>query len=166
MRIFIRDKAFSLTGAFKVLNENKEPIYNVKGKFFSIRRKKTVCDLNGKVLYRVQNRFFNWLNHCAYILDAENNKVAKVTNKFYDINGSYIVEDCKDEISVEGKFLKRDSKIIKNGNVIGNIRKEFGFVEDHFVLDAESDNIPFLIALVIAMDNISNEKKKKSSSNN
>lgn len=162
MKVFVNNKAFSLTGASKVVDENKQPIFNVKGKFLSIRKKKRVCDLDGKVLYRVQNKFFNMFEQSAYILDANKNKVAKVVNKLFDAKGSYIVEDCEDEIMVEGKIFSLESKIIKNGEVIGTIKRDLGFMGDHFVLDAETDNLPFLIALVIAIDNISDRKSRQS----
>lgn len=161
MKVLIRNKFFSLTGSSKVLNENKEPLYNVKGKFLSIRKKKRVCDLDGKVLFKVQNKFFNLFSHSAFILDADGKRVARVTRKLFDVKGNYVVEDCEDEILVEGKFFGLSSKIIKNGAQVGSITRDVTLFEDHFTLEGEPQDIPFLIALVIAIDNISDKKSKQ-----
>lgn len=74
MKVLIKNQFLSMAGSSKVLNENKEPIYNVKGKFLSLKHKKRVCDLDGKVLYRVQNRLLNPFSYVAYILDQDKKK--------------------------------------------------------------------------------------------
>ena len=40
MKFYVKNKFLSWGGSSEVLNENKEPIYKVKGKVFSITRKK------------------------------------------------------------------------------------------------------------------------------
>lgn len=161
MKVFIRNKFMSLTGASKVLNENKEPIYKVKGKFLSIRKKKRICDLDGNVLYRVQNKMFNWIHEKAYILNAKKQRIATVTKRALSKAHTYVVEDFKDEILVDGQFFSRECNILINDKTIGSLKRELSFVEDHFVLDVEYEDIPFLIAMVIAIDNITDRKSKR-----
>lgn len=161
MKVLIRNKAISFGGSSRVLNKNKELIYNVKGKFFSLRHKKRICDLGGNVLFRVQNKLFNWFNHSAYILDKDKNKIARVTRKLFDVKGNYIIENCADEIMVEGRFFGHESKIIRNGEVIGTLRRDINIIADHFTMEANEQDIPFLIALVIAIDNISDKKSRQ-----
>lgn len=162
MKVLIRNKAISFGGASRVLNEDKELIYNVKGKFLSLRRKKRICDLGGNVLYRVQNKLFSIMDHSAYIMDADKHKIARVSRKLFDVKGNYIIRDCADEIMVEGHFFGNESKIFKNGQVIGTVRRDVNLIADHFTLEADEENIPFLIALVIAIDNISDKKSRQS----
>lgn len=162
MKVLIRNKAISFGGASRVLNENKELIYNVKGKFLSLRRKKRICDLGGSVIYRVQNKLFSIFNHSAYVMDADKHKIARVTRKLFDVKGNYIIEDCADEIMIEGKFFGNESKILRNGEVIGTLRRDINLIADHFTLEAKEEDIPFLIAIVIAVDNISDKKSRNS----
>ena len=67
MKVTIKNNFFSLGGSSTVKDESNNPVFKVKGKFFSITHKKRVCDLNGKVLYTVRNKWINWFVHKAFI---------------------------------------------------------------------------------------------------
>lgn len=161
MKVLIKNQFFSMAGSSKVLNENKEPIYNVKGKFLSLKHKKRVCDLDGHVLYRVQNRLFNPFSHVAYILDQDKKRVAKIIRKAYDVKGNFEIEGLDSDMIIEGNFFGLTSKILKNGETLGTITRDLNMFEDHYTLEANEQDIPFLIALVIAVDNITDSKSRR-----
>lgn len=161
MKIYIKNKLWSLGGGSSALDENKNPVYEVKGRVFSITRVKYVCDLAGKRLFKVRNKWFNWFVHKAYIYDGDKNKIATVKDKWFNVNQEYFVVGYKDEIKIQGKFFGLSTQILKNGEVIGTIRRQITFINDAFELEASEEDIPFLIALVIAVDNITDKKHKK-----
>ena len=144
----------------KVLDENQNPVYRVKGKVFSITRKKFIYDMQGNLLFTIRNKWFNWFVHKAYIYDANKNKIATVKDKFFNVNKEYFVQDYKDEIKLDGKFFSLTCNILKNGEVVGTIRREINLVADSFELDAKDEDAQFLVALVIAIDNIGDKKRK------
>ena len=154
MKVYIKNKFWSIGGGSSVLDENKNPVYEVKGRVFSITRVKYVCDLAGKRLFKVRNKWFNWFVHKAYIYDGDGNKIATVKDKWFNVNQEYFIMGYKDEIKVEGKFFGLTTKILRNGEVIGTIRRQIAVFKDAFELEANEEDIPFLIALVIAIDNI------------
>lgn len=160
MKVYIKNKIISWGGGSAVLDENKNEIYKVKGKVFSPTRKKRVCDMQGNVLYTVRNKWFNWFVHSAYVYDANKNKIARVKDKFFNIKPEFFVTGYQDEIKVEGSFLSFTSSIIRNGEVIGTIRRQAFTILDSFELEAKEEDIPFLIALVIAIDNIVDKMRK------
>ena len=160
MKVYIKNKIISWGGGSTVLDENKNEIYKVKGKVFSPTRKKRVCDMQGNVLYTVRNKWFNWFVHSAYVYDANKNKIARVKDKFFNIKPEFFVTGYQDEIKVEGSFLSFKSSIIRNGEVIGTIRRQAFTILDSFELEAKEEDIPFLIALVIAIDNIVDKMRK------
>lgn len=160
MKLYIKNKIFSLGGGSSVVDEQNKPVYTVKGKVFSPTRKKKICDLNGNVLYSVRNKWFNWFVHSAYVYDENKHKVARVKDKFFSVKGDFIVEGYQDEIKVDGKYLSFTSNIVKNGEVIGTIRRQITLIADAFELEANEEDMPFLIALIIAIDNIIDKKKK------
>ena len=43
---------------------------------------------------------------------------------------------------------------------MGKIKRQFTIINDAFELEAKEEDIPFLIALVIAIDNITDKKYK------
>lgn len=150
----------SLGGSSTVLDENKNQVFKVKGKLFSITHKKIVKDMNNKTLFKVRNKFFNWWKHTAFIYDANNNLVAKVYDKFINLKKEYFIEGLQDEIKIDGEFFSLTSNILRNGEVVGTIKRKVDFFVDSFELDGDEQDMPFLIALVIAIDNIVDKKTR------
>ena len=161
MKVYIKNKIFSFGGGSSVVNENKEPVYNVKGRVFSVTKVKYVCDLEGKRLFKIRNKWFNFFVHKAYIYDENNKEIATVKDKWFNIKGEYFVLGYKDEIKIQGKFFGLTSQILKNGEVVGTIRRQVTIIADSFELEASEEDMPFLVALVIAIDNITDKKLKK-----
>lgn len=160
MKVYIKNKILSWGGGSDVLGEDEQVLYKVKGKVFSPTRKKRIYDKDGNLLYIVRNKWFNWFVDSAYIYDANKNKIAKVKDKFLNFNNEYFITGYKDEIKIEGKFFSLTSQILKNGEVFGTIRRQRFTILDSFELEAKEEDIPFLIALIIAIDNITDKKSK------
>ena len=158
MKVFIKNKMLSLGEGSDVLNENQQPVFRVKGKVFSFTRKKEMYDMEGKLLYIIQNRFWNFFAHKAYIKNAEGQRLATIKKSKFSFNFNYKLEDCENEMSIEGKFFSRESRIMKNGQHAATILREFSLVNDAFSLEAEEQDIPFFTALVIGLDNIKDER--------
>ena len=154
MKVTIKNNFFSLGGSSSVKDESNNHVFKVKGKFFSITHKKRVCDLNGKVLYTVRNKWINWFVHNAFIYNENKEKIATVKDKLFNVHKEYFIQGYKDEIYTEGRFFSLSCKIYKNGKEIGTISRPVVTLTDTFVLEANEEDMPFLIALVIAMDNI------------
>ena len=100
MKLIVKNKFFSLGGGSKVLDETGLEKFKVKGNMFSIRRKKKIRSLDGKLLFTVKNKFFNWWTHTSYIFDANKNKIVSVKNRGF--KGGYDVIASADEISIDG----------------------------------------------------------------
>ena len=98
--------------------------------------------------------------HKAYIYDANKKKIATVKDKWFNTKGEYFVLGYKDEIKIQGNFFGLTSQILKNGEVVGTIRRQVTIIADGFELEASEEDMPFLVALVIAIDNITDKKYK------
>lgn len=159
MKVTIKNKFLSLGGNSSVKNENGEDVFFVKGRFLSPTHVKWVCDKEGHKLYKVRNKWFNFINERAYVYEGKT-KVAKVKHPLFS-GKKFVVEGYKDEILIDGDFLSANSTITKNGAPVGTITREFAVVNDTFTLEAEETEMPFMIALVIAIDNILDKIVKK-----
>lgn len=113
MKVYIKNKFWSIGGGSSVVNENKEDVFKVKGRAFSITRVKYVCDKEGNRLFKIRNKWFNWFIHKAYIYDANKNKIATVKDKWFNVNQEYFVMGYKDEIKIQGKFFGLTTQILK-----------------------------------------------------
>lgn len=159
MRVYISNKFVSFGGDSTVKDENGNNIYFVNGKFLSPLHVKWVCDMQKHKLFKVRKEFkWNASDNKAFIYDESKTKIATVRRIRFS-GRKFTVEGYRDEISIE--FVDRHTgTITRNGKIIGRIDrtyehavKQFLFSKDSFCLEAEDEkDIPFLIALVIALD--------------
>lgn len=161
MKVFIKNKLISIGGSSEVTNEEGDTIFKVKGKFLSPTKKKLMYDAEGKLLYTIRNKFWYFFYNRTLVLDAEKNRVAAIKKSRWSLNRKYEIEDTPDEMTIEGKFLGITSNILRNGEVTATITRNITLVNDAFTLDAEEKDIPFLTALVIALDNITDDREKR-----
>lgn len=168
MELTVKNKFFSLGGASKVLNENKEEVLKVKGKVFSITRKKFVKDLNGNILFMVRNKFWKFIKPKALIYGPDKKLVAKVIRDFR-IRQSYTIEGAVEEIRIVANGaigLGFDNTIWMGGKAIGRIKRPYVAWTDTFTVEFDDPaDSAFLVALVIAIDVIQDRQKADASSN-
>lgn len=161
MRVTIKNKLFSVSGSSGVKDENGNDVFFVKGRFLSPTRVKWVCDKNGNKLYKVRNKWINFFNERAYVYEGDT-KVARVKHPFFSGN-KFVLEGYKDDITIAGDYFSLKSTITRNGVPVGTINREFFALTNTFYLESDEADMPFMIALVIAIDNIVD---KISNSNN
>ena len=158
MKFYVKNKLMSLKGSSNVYDENNQDIYKVKGKFFSITNKKRITDLNGNVLFYVKNKLFNFFFHSSFILDANKHKIAKVKNRFFRTGFDLI--GYEDAISVDRHSITGYS-VIKNGEKVGTVKNPVITLTDTYEVEVDSqEDVPFMVALIIAIDNVIDNIRK------
>lgn len=165
MKLLIKNKLMSLKGNSIVKDEEGKEKFRIKGKVFSVTRKKKIFDENGNLLYRVKNKFWHLpYSRKAFIYDENGTKVAQIVAK-YAFKKKFYIEGYKDQISITGNFFGYNYSICQNGDVIGTLNKKVISLTDTYTLDIPNEeDAPFMVALVIAIDNIIDGTK--TSSNN
>ena len=83
MKVFIKNKIMSWGNGSSVTDETGKTVFEVKGKVFSITRKKFLCDAEGNRLFTVRNRWLNLFIRKAFIYDKDKKKIAAVKNKLF-----------------------------------------------------------------------------------
>lgn len=157
MKLIIKNKLISWGGSSTVLDENGNEIFKVKGKVFSLRRKKTICDITGKKLFIVKNKLINFWTHKSFIYDSNKHKLASVKNRGF--KGGFDVLGYEDEISLEGWGIKGYS-ILKNGEPIGEVKTNILSLTDTYeVIVQDGQDSAFIVALIIAIDNVRDKSK-------
>lgn len=179
MELLVKNKFGSLTGASKVLNENKEHVYKVKGSFgsnaFTKKYKKKIMTLDKKLLFTVCNKRIHGLfKRAAIIYDANKHEVARVTQ-----NGAfkcgYQIEGTDKKMEIVGHFISSEGASVmyggkKIGKIISGNYKQKGNMTiiaglmDSFKLTFEDEKDgPFLVAVVVAIDNITDADQRQAS---
>ena len=163
-QVSVRNKWISLRGGSTVKDMEERDVLYVKGKFWTFTRKKFVQDMEGNLLYTVRNKFWTFFVHKAMVYDKEGNMVAKIRRKFWSVHDRYFIESSLGELEICGNILCFNYQIKLNGKEIGHVARKVS-LRDSFVLSLDDDqDLPFFVALVIAIDNITDQRSQEASS--
>ena len=167
-KLIIKNKMISLRDSSFVLDEEGNKVFKVKGKFFSPTHKKRIYDMDGELKYIVRDKFWHFFHSSCFILDDEKEKIAMLTNGIFDFKRRFVLKGYNDEIEITGavfQFPNLEMQIVKNGKEIGRISKNWkdNIFRDSYVAEIyDETEEAFIVALVIAVDNIYDERNRNS----
>ena len=161
MKIKIINKMVSLGGSSKVLDEQDKPLLKVKGKFFTMTRKKWVRELDGKKLYMVRQKLISPIHHINYIFDAEGNRLSEVSSGFLTFSDKASITSSFGPINIEQGGSWGDYDILVKGEKVGSVTRQAFSMTNSFLLDIDESKYDwrYFVALVIALDNIRDKKQ-------
>ena len=149
MKLYIKQKVFSLKERFTVKNANGEDVYFVEGKLVSIGQKKTLTDAAGNELATIRQKVLAIMP--KFIVEMDGKEVAWIKKKFTVMKPKYVVEGL--DWNVEGDFFAHDYTILEQGNVIASIHKKWMAWGDTFELDiSDSADEVMALAVILAID--------------
>ena len=165
-QVSIRNKWISLRGGSYVKDVNEQDVFYVKGKFWTVTRKKFVQDMEGNLLYTVRNKFWWFFVRKAMVYDKDGNQVAFIRKKFWSVHDRYFVKSSLGDLEITGNILGFNYHIILDGKEIGHVARKIS-LRDSFVLTLEDGyDLSFFVAFVIAIDNITDQRNAEASSSN
>lgn len=153
MILYVKNKFLSLKGKSYVYGENREPIFNVDGKFFSLTAEKTIKDLKGNVLYIVRNSLLSLLRYKVKIFDAQGRHILTVIRRF-SIKSKYIIEGAFDDYKIDGTIFGWNFSILRNNVKIGHISRNIDIVDSFKLEIQEEKDAAIFLSILIAIDNI------------
>ncbi len=160
-QIEIRNKWVSLGESSVVKDTEGNDLLKVKGKFFSIRRRKFIYDMNDNLIYQVRNRFWNFFRHACFVFDKDEKLVATLETKFLTLHDHYNIDCALGNLVIRGNILGFDYHIYLNDKEVGHVARHIS-LRDSFTLTLDDDqDYYFFVALVIAIDNIVDMKRNQ-----
>lgn len=165
MKLILKNKFGSISGASKVLDEKGEQAYIIKGSFasntFSKKYKKVIMSMDKKKLFIVCNKRLHGLHRAAFIYDGNKKEIAIVKQaKLLDF--SFDVEGASEKITIDRSGVTLGSKRI--GSIMPGGEK-MSLMDSYTIEVDDQDDAAFLVALTIAIDNMhdaSNRSAKRS----
>ena len=121
MKLYIKEKVFSWTDEFTVLDHNGEPKYTVEGELFSWGKKLHVYDRTGREAAFIKQELFTWMPE--YTVYTGSREIGTIKKEFTFFTQRYTVDSLGWE--VEGSFWEHEFRIHKNGRVIASMEKEW-----------------------------------------
>ena len=165
MDLLIRNKWITLRGSSVVKDLDEKDVMKVQGKFWTFTAKKFVQTLDGKTKYMVRNKFWRLFAYRAFVFDENNERVAHIRRKIFSFHDRFFIDSKFGQIEIKGNILCFDYHIFLEGKEIGHLGRRIS-LRDSFVLHVEENDIDpyFLVALVIAIDNITDRRRNNASS--
>lgn len=147
MKLYIKQKVFSLTSRFTVKDENGNDRYFVEGEIFTFRRKFHISDTGGnEVAYIEAQSVFNFLPKYDIYLGGK--YAATISKKFTFFIHEYSIDG--EGIEIEGDAFSHEYEITKFGSPIAYIHKEWFTWGDSYCIDTTNE-IDELLAVSIAI---------------
>ncbi|MBQ7351668.1 MAG: LURP-one-related family protein [Clostridia bacterium] len=164
MRLLVENKLISIGGGSVVKDEEGQVVYTIKGKWLSPTKKKIIKDAQGNKLFVVRNKWFNFLHHTAYIFNAEGESVGQIRKNKYSITNSFGAENFSEDYKILGKFFSRKLDISRNDKEYAVLTMEWSWFVDKYSIETNAvEDMPLLVAMVIAIDNVKDKRLNQES---
>lgn len=149
MKLYIKQKVFSLNSRFTVKDEDGRDKYFVEGDFFSMRGRLHILDASGEEIGQIYSRLLTFLPH--FILELHGEEVAEIVKEFTLFSHQYRLENTS--MRVEGDFFAHEYSLYDGDKNVMNISKEWFTWGDSYELDILDPSYELLsLGIVLAID--------------
>ncbi len=149
MRLYMKQKVFSLKDRFTIKNEAGEDVYTVEGKFISLGKKLHIFDANGEEVAFVRQELLTLLP--KFTVEQHGEAVAQVQKKLSFLKPKYVVTGL--DWTVEGNLLAHDYSVFSGDRAIVSLHKKWMSWGDTYELDVSDDaDQALVVAVVLAID--------------
>lgn len=152
MKLYIKQKVFSVGSKYDIYDANEKVVFNVKGEVLALAAKLHLFDTFGRELYFIKRRITFLL--AKYEIYKNNALCATINQEFAVFKKKLTVSSSLGNLQINGDFLNMDYEIVKDGYYFGSIHKKWLSWGDSYELDIQNEeDAAFVCALVIAIDN-------------
>lgn len=148
MKLYIKQKVFSLKDKFNIYDENGETRYYVEGEIFTLGKKLHVFDRNGNEVAFIRQKVWSFLSR--YFIERNGDVVATVVKQF-SFKPHYEIAELG--WSVSGNFWEHDYSIEGNKGIEAVINKKWFAWGDTYEIDITYDeNAVNCLCVVLIID--------------
>jgi uncharacterized protein YxjI len=164
MRYIIREKFFRITEDSIIQGEDGAPLYQVKGKIFSLHHTLVLRDLAGNELATVEKQIlsvtpkFHITRHGEEAAMVRKKLISPFVDRFtVDIPGP-------DDLHVAGSIFEHNFTIERKGSVIAAVSKRWVSLTDTYGVEtAQGEDDILILAVVLAID-LTEDAERRSAS--
>ncbi len=149
MKLYIKQKVFSIGERFTVKDENGIDRYFIDGEFFSIPKRFHIYNANENEILLLQARMFSFMP--TYEIIRNGDVAASITKEFSFFRPKYRIDGSP--FSVEGDIFDHDYTILRDGKPCAEISKEWFTWGDSYMLNNfGGEDEEMLLAILIVID--------------
>ncbi|QCR34277.1 LURP-one-related/scramblase family protein [Lysinibacillus sp. SGAir0095] len=148
-QLYIKQKVFSLSGKFTVKDQQENDVYYVEGSFMQIPKTFSLMDTSRAEVALITKKVFSFLP--KFFVEVNGKEAVTIKKEFSFFKPRYTIEAAG--IEVRGNWWDMNFEIVQNGEVVGNVSKEwFTWGDSYKVQIIDEDMEAIIIALVVAID--------------
>lgn len=150
MKLFVKEKLFSIHNKYYIYNENEELEYEIESKAISIGDKTTIYDKNHNIVAYIEQELFHFMPHYnVYIEDEYKYQIKKKFKMFkndYELSNLY---------KVDGSTFNLNFTIINNyGKEIALVNRKFLSIGDKYQIEIlDEKDIYTILTIIVAITN-------------
>ena len=162
MKLYIKQKVFSLASRFNITDEEGNERYTVEGELLSLTRRLHIYDHRGEEVSLIHRELFTLMPR--FVVERNGRQTACIKKRFTFLKPVYDIEGKG--WHVEGDFFAHDYQIVDgSGSVIASIHKVWMSWGDSFELElVSSEDEVDLIAVILAIDVVMDSESSSSNS--
>ncbi|MBN6205883.1 LURP-one-related family protein [Ralstonia pickettii] len=158
--LYIKQKVFSLSGKFTVKDQQENDVYYVEGSFMQIPKTFSIMNTKRDEIALITKKVFTFLP--KFFVEVDGREVLTIKKEFSFFKARYTIDTAG--IEVQGNWWDMEFQILKHGEVVGQVNKEWFTWGDSYkveILDEEMEAI--VVAIVIAIDCVKADESAASS---
>ncbi len=160
MKLYFKQKVFSLKGKGSIMDENGSDKYLFEGKVISLGKKITITDLDGNEVAFIKQKLASFMPR--FFVEVDGEQIAAVVGKFNPLKHNFRIEGP--DWQVDGNFTGHDYRVTQGETVIATIHKQWLSWGDVFEIDIEDPkNEIIVLGIVMAIDAVLDAQSSSSS---
>ena len=152
MKLYMKQKVFSIWDRYKVYDEYENPIYHVETQFLKIRKKFTIIK-DDQIIYHLKHRLFTFFTHYLDIFDPEDNQIGSIIKHISFLVPKLSIEFMNTNYIIEGEIFAHEFTIYNNDKLAATISKKWFTWGDSYEIDVDDhEDIDLIVVIVIGID--------------
>ena len=150
MKLFFKEKLFSMHNRYYIYNEDEELAYEIESKVISIGDKTTIYDRNHNVDAYIEQELFHLTPH--YNVYIEDEYKYQIKKKFQFFKNDY---ELSNMYKVDGSTFNLNFSIINNyGKVVAVVNRKFLSIGDKYQIEIlDEKEIYTILTIIVAITN-------------
>jgi VCBS repeat-containing protein len=152
---YVMSNKWSLTEHFVISDESGDLCFDVRGNL-GLTQRLTFLDQSGQEVAEIRKHLMT----TAHDILVGGQRVAEVRHTGF-FGEHYQIDSSFGQFTAKGSFTGWDYTISHAGQAVATISREFAFREKFLVQTADGGNDIFILAIVLAIDSIHDERRER-----
>lgn len=147
--LYIKQKVFSLSGKFTVKDKEQKDVYYVEGSFLQIPKTFSIMNMARDEVALITKKTFSFLP--KFFVEVNGQERLTIKKEFSLFKARYTIDGTG--VEIRGNWWDMDFQVLQNGEVIGQVNKEWFSWGDSYKIQILNDELEeVVIAIVVAID--------------